>query len=250
MDISSGWYDSCLSCTADVELSNFRSYRDLPGGNRQESVAESPIERLSDGLERKIVVLRHVFVLQGFDAVYSGLWVENQHFLQKIDCIHVCSVKLLREIDVRLSWQPLQKSKAIPVADSLDNIVRRRPQQIDYQGQLLDMVLSGEQWLSLKHFCDDTTDTPDIDRNVIFLPGYHDLWRTVVPGGDVSRHLGGFGPCRAKVTNLQIHILVQKYIGWFDIAMNNACGVNILKTTLTKELDPVWLVGRGMVTSN
>lgn len=47
-----------------------------------------------------------------------------------------------------------------------------------------------QAYLSEKHLSEDASDRPDVDRMVVLLPREHDLGRSVVPRGNVTRHLG------------------------------------------------------------
>lgn len=76
-------------------------------------------------------------------------------------------------------------------------------------------VFAREQRLPLQHLRKDTSRAPDIDRDVILLPGEHDLRRAVVPCRDVARHLRVLYSGKAKVTNFQITILVHEDVARF-----------------------------------
>ena len=43
------------------------------------------------------------------------------------------------------------------------------------------MVFAWEQRFPLQHFGEDAASAPDVDLDIILLPGKHDLWGTVVP---------------------------------------------------------------------
>ena len=44
-------------------------------------------------------------------------------------------------------------------------------------------VSARKQWLAAKHFCEDATDTPDIDRARVLLEGEHDFGCAIPPVG-------------------------------------------------------------------
>ena len=64
-------------------------------------------------------------------------------------------------------------------------------------------VFSREERLALKHLCKDAAGTPDIDGDVVLLPGEHDLGGAVIPGGDVAGHLGVLYARKTKVADLK-----------------------------------------------
>ena len=65
-------------------------------------------------------------------------------------------------------------------------------------------VLAREQWLALEHFRKNAAGTPDVDRDVVFLPGQHDFRSTVVSRRDVASHLRVLDSCEAEITDLQV----------------------------------------------
>ena len=93
-------------------------------------------------------------------------------------------------------------------------------------------VLSWEKRLALEHLCEDTAGTPDVDSDVVFLPGEHDLRSSVVPRGDISRHLRILNPGEAKVADLQIAVLVHENIAGLEISVNYTSRVDVFQTSL------------------
>lgn len=65
-------------------------------------------------------------------------------------------------------------------ANSFNDIVRRCAQKFGDDRKLVDMVFSREKRLSIQHFGKDTTGTPDIHLDVVFLPCKHNFGSTVV----------------------------------------------------------------------
>lgn len=76
-------------------------------------------------------------------------------------------------------------------------------------------VLAREQRFSFQHLREDTSRTPDIDRDVILLPSEHDLRRTVIPCRDVARHLRVLYSGKAKVADFQVAVLVDENVARF-----------------------------------
>ena len=64
-------------------------------------------------------------------------------------------------------------------------------------------VFAREKGLSLQHLREDTACRPDVDGNVVLLPGEHDLGSAVVAGRDVAGHLGVLYSREAKVADLE-----------------------------------------------
>jgi hypothetical protein len=117
-------------------------------------------------------------------------------------------------------------------ADGLNNIIRRGTEQFGDDGELVDVVLSGEQGLALEHLGKDTSDTPDINFNVVLLPGEHDFGSSVVSRRDVTGHLGVLDTGQTKVANLQIAVLVDQDVAGLQVTVDNAGGVDVFQTAL------------------
>ena len=63
-------------------------------------------------------------------------------------------------------------------------------------------VFPREQRLALEHLREYTARAPYVDRNIILLPGQHDLRGAVVSRRHVTRHLGILNPGEAKIADL------------------------------------------------
>lgn len=122
--------------------------------------------------------------------------------------------------------------------NGVDNIVWWGSQQLGDNRELVDMVLSGEQRLSLQHLCEDTSCTPDINLNIVFLPCEHDLWRSVVSRRDISGHLGVLDPGQTEVADLKVAVLVDEDVAGLEIAVDDTCRVDILETPLLYKSAP------------
>ena len=125
-------------------------------------------------------------------------------------------------------------SSYVFAANGLDNIVWRSTQKFCDNGELVHVVLSGEQGLALEHFCEDAARTPDVDLDVVFLPCKHNLWCAVVARGNVSGHLGILYTGQTEVADLQIAVLVYENVAGLQVTVDNTSGVNIFQTTLSK----------------
>ena len=66
----------------------------------------------------------------------------------------------------------------------------------------LRTVFAGEQRLSFQHLGEYAPSAPDIDRDVILLPGQHDLWSPIVPRRDISGHLRILDASETEITDL------------------------------------------------
>ena len=96
----------------------------------------------------------------------------------------------------------------------------------------MDVVLAWEEGLPFEHLCEDATSTPDIDCDVVFLPGQHDLGCTVISRRDIARHLGILNTCKTKVTDLEIAVFIDEDIRGFQISVDYTSRVNVFETPL------------------
>lgn len=71
------------------------------------------------------------------------------------------------------------------------------------------MVLAREEGLALKHFRKDAPGAPDVDLDIVLLPGEHDLRSTVVSRRHIAGHLRILDASQAKITNLEIAVFVD-----------------------------------------
>lgn len=94
------------------------------------------------------------------------------------------------------------------------------------------MVLAWEQRLSVKHFSKDAARAPDVDLDVILLPGEHDLGGAVISRGHISSHLGVLDPGQAEIADLEIAVLIDEDVAGLQVAMNNTGGMDVFQTAL------------------
>jgi hypothetical protein len=117
-------------------------------------------------------------------------------------------------------------------ANGLDNIIWRGSEKLRDDGELVHVVLSGEQRLSLQHFCEDAACAPNVYLDVVLLPREHDLRCSVVPCGDVAGHLGVLYTGESEIANLEIAVLVDENVTRLQITMDDTRRVHVFKTAL------------------
>ena len=96
------------------------------------------------------------------------------------------------------------------------------------------MVLSRKQGLSFKHLGEDAAGAPDVNFDVILLPGEHNLRGSIVSGRDIARHLRILDARQAKVANFQIAVLVHQNVTGLQIAMDDTSGMDIFEPALNR----------------
>jgi hypothetical protein len=165
-------------------------------------------------------------------GLYAGARVEDQHLLKELNGLRVCVLELVLERLALTLGQRLDESEGVLAADRADNIIWRGAEQFGDDGELVDVVLSGEKGLALEHFSEDAACAPDVYLDVVLLPREHDLRCSVVSRRDIAGHLRVLDTGKAKVANLQIAVLVDENVGGFEVTVDNAGGVDVFQTTL------------------
>ena len=117
--------------------------------------------------------------------------------------------------------------------DGVDNIIGGCSEKLSNDGELVDVVLAGEQGLALEHLGKDAACTPDVDLDIVFLPCKHDLRGAVVAGGNVTGHLRVLYTGQAEIADLQIAVLVDENVTGLQITVHNASRVDVFQTTLS-----------------
>jgi hypothetical protein len=137
---------------------------------------------------------------------------------------------------VKLRTSPGLRIFYILTADCLDNIIWRGSEKLCNDGKLIDVILPWEEWLSLQHFRKDASSAPDIYLYIVFLPCQHNFRSTVVSCRDVTSHLWVLDTGETEITNLQVAVLVDENVGWFEISVNDTGRVDIFQATLRSTL--------------
>jgi hypothetical protein len=241
-------------------------HHDFPGINWKVRVIERPVELLfCYRLVRRVMVWGEIFVCQGVGCLYSLLGIEYKHVLEEFNCCEVLAwnfhqiIEEAYQLDQRSgtcpsmvaahAWEEIERisgsmtDQQLPqlaltaksyvlTGNCVDNIIWWRSQKLGDDRELVDMVLSWEEWLALQHLREDTPGTPDINLNIVFLPCEHNLRGSVVSRRDIAGHLGVLDTGQTEVADLQIAILVDQDVAGLEIAMDNTCGVDILESPL------------------
>ena len=109
----------------------------------------------------------------------------------------------------------------------VDDIVWWSSKKFRDDGKLVHMVLAREQRLSFKHLGEYTARTPDINFDIILLPGEHDFRCPIVSCGDIASHLRILDTSQAKVAYFKIAVLIDKDVAWFQVSVDHASRVHI-----------------------
>jgi len=116
--------------------------------------------------------------------------------------------------------------------DRVDNIVGRCTQELRDDGELVYVILAGEERLALQHLGEDATSTPDVHLDIVFLPREHDLGRPVVSRRDISCHLWVLDARQTKIADLEIAVFVYEDVAGFQVSMHDPGRMDILQTSL------------------
>lgn len=124
----------------------------------------------------------------------------------------------------------------------LDDFVRWGSQQFGDDRELIDMIFARKQRFALQHLGEYASRAPNVNLYIVLLPREHNLRRTIVPRGNISRHLRILNSSEPKIANLQIAILVDQNVAWLQVPMDHSSGVNIFEPTLPSSV-PVSVMG-------
>jgi len=75
-------------------------------------------------------------------------------------------------------------------------------------------ILSGKEWLALKHLGENASRAPNVDGNIVFLPREHDLRGPIITRRHVAGHLRILYSGKTKVTYLGCCTVSQRKAGW------------------------------------
>lgn len=215
-----------------MEVEDLGVHHDLPCVNRQVGVVERPVEcLLSLGLVSRVVVRSEVWMRKSLSGADTRSRVEDEHLFEQIQCHRVCILELLREGNTLALGQGLDETERVFGADGLDYLIWWCAEELSDDGKLVDVVLAWEEGLAFEHLGKDASCTPDVDGNVVLLPGEHDFGSTVVSCADVSSHLRVLDTSETEIANLEIAILVDENVAWFQVTVDDTCRVDVLETT-------------------
>lgn len=175
---------------------------------------------------------------QSFRSRDSLLGVEYKHSLEEVDRRRVGVLELVLEGLSLTLGQRFHKSQRVLAGDGVDDIIRGRAKEFRDDGELVDVVLAGEKGLSLQHLREDTSGTPDVHLDIVFLPGEHDFGSSVVSCGDVARHLGVLDTGQSEIADLQITVFVDENVAGLQVTMDDASGVNVFEAALQTREPP------------
>lgn len=141
-----------------------------------------------------------------------------------------------RRVWVRVSRQSNHRfgsaSTHVFTGNAVDDIVGRSTEELGDNGELVDVVLAGEQRLALQHLGENASRTPDVDLNVVLLPCEHDLGSAVISRRDVASHLGVLNTGETEVANLQVAVLVDENVAGLQITVDYTSRVDVFQAAL------------------
>ena len=100
-------------------------------------------------------------------------WVESQHLIEQIDSVWVgwedlagavvCLGELAVEVDFWLIWEVADVLLGARGTNALERLLIRRAKLLDDLVELVDIILTLEEWTSTKQLCQNTSYGPYID---------------------------------------------------------------------------------------
>lgn len=157
------------------------------------------------------------------------LRVKHQHPLEQVHGVGLHRLKALLEGHGVSVGQRGDKFQRILRAYGIYHVLGRRPQQVCDDRELVHVVLAGEKRLALYHLGEDASRRPNVHLDVVLLPCQHDLGRPVVPRRDIPGHLGVLDPRQAKITDLEIAILVYQDVAGLQVSVDHPRRVHVFE---------------------
>eukprot|EP00962_Isochrysis_galbana_P009630 scaffold2684_cov124-Isochrysis_galbana.AAC.11 len=156
--------------------------------------------------------------------------------LQILGIERLCHCAALVRVEVEHLFDQVQR-KLIGIGEHLGPIplwLRRKGTEklhgllLDDQAELVQIVATGQQRLARHHLSENAAACPDVNRSRIRLVLEQQLWSAVPARHDVLSEPHVFDLCtwvhrarQPKVANLQVTILVDQEIAWFQIAVQH-----------------------------
>mmetsp|Transcript_20246 Transcript_20246/g.41378 ORF Transcript_20246/g.41378 Transcript_20246/m.41378 type:complete len:239 (-) Transcript_20246:447-1163(-) len=157
-------------------------------------------------------------------------WVEDEHGGEQVQALRRGRREDIAPRPARLGGQRAQEVDSLGVGDGREVLLGGRPQHVDDQPQLVQVVTPGEERLAPDHLCEDATDSPHVDgRRVVLV--LHEQLRCSVPACHhvfceahvLGLHVGVDRPRQSKVTDLQVAILVDEQVARLKVAVEHMC---------------------------
>lgn len=132
--------------------------------------------------------------------------------------------------------------------NGVDDIVWGSAEKLGDDRELVDVILAREEGLALEHLGEDAAGTPDIDLDVVLLPGEHDFGGAVVTSRDIASHLRILDTRKAEIANLQVAVLVDQDVAGLQVTVDDTGGVDVFEAALDLELVNAVVFVRSWVT--
>lgn len=182
-----------------------------------------------------------VRMVQGLLSCDSLSWVHLHHSLHEVETllVYLSEITAFNGLNVMDFWK-FHADELWILQEMFLMLSSQRAETLLYEVQLIEIILSRKQRLSIYNFSHHTANGPDIDRPIVIIPANQQLRRPIPPRRHIIRHdlIIGNAPREAQVTDLDCSCLANQYIFWFDITMDDVDTMHI-RDTLKKMVDIV-----------
>lgn len=163
--------------------------------------------------------------------------IEDKHLFEEVDGGRIGILEFVLQWLTFSLGKRLYESESVFAANGLDYVLGRRTEQFSDDRKLIDVIFAGEKRFSFQHLGEDAACAPDIDLNIVLLPGKHDFGGSVVSCRDVSGHLRILDSSQAEIADFEIAVLIDENVTRLEISMNDTCAVDVFQTSLKSWLD-------------
>ena len=176
----------------------------------------------------KVPQLLEVRVLHELGGCPSLILVINQHFRNDVLALRG-DMRYQMIKPFKLLWREVNLHVSCVFPEVIKDFFRGCAEDIMNLVDLVELIISWEEWAEGEDFVHNATDTPDIHFVTVIAVGQKALWGSVPSSGDV------FGewlilveaPTTAKIGKLH-HFAREQNIFRFDIPMKNSISVHML----------------------
>lgn len=184
-----------------------------------------------------------VWVVECLFATDTFGGIEAKHLGQEIGGKGICIGEEGGERDSRFDREGSNVVLSTRGSNTAQCVFGRRAQIMEDLVELINVVPALEDRFSTKKLCKNTANGPDIYSRSIVAEAQHDFGSSVPTSCNIFSHEALVSSCargaaictvatsKAKVTNLEIAVGIDKQISGLEITMKDVGGVDVLQTT-------------------
>lgn len=180
-------------------------------------------------------------MVQGLLSCDSLSWVHLHHSFHEVEAllVYLAEVATLDGLNVMNFWK-FHADELWILQEMLLMLSGKRAKALLNEIQLIEVILSRKQWLTIDDFPHNTANGPDINGLIIIIPANQQLRRSIPPCRHIIRHdlIIRNASREAQITDLDCPCLADQNILRFDITMDDINAMHVCDS-LEKMVDIV-----------